>query len=184
MEYFQIRQNFVELTMSLNLQMLIDELYSQEVLTIYDHDELSNQDRIAQNTLFLLNLQMYDVLNAFAKWLNETNEALYNKICSCKAKNVNITNIQTSVLTKSILERKQGVLRDHLNVRVLAPYLFQEGILCESVFEKVWIEKSRLARFGSLQTVWPMLVRRPHFPYVFETFLNQYQPSLVKKLLC
>ena len=98
MDYHDIKKRFVSLTTELHLHPLIEELYSKNLLHVYDYESLRSKQMIAQNTEFILNIQVYNVLIQFSEWLKTTNIDLFETVINnTTVKTTNIDSFETAI---------------------------------------------------------------------------------------
>ena len=148
MEYYQIKNHFVKLTTTLELQSLINMLYSQHVLSCYDYENLTGKSRTDKNIAFLLNIEMYGALTYFSQWLKTMHPDLFD--LACKG-DIPKTQAKTSRLSKDILRKNISVLRKCLNVRLIAPYLYQESMMTSDTLESIVLQPLRCEQFHIMQ---------------------------------
>ena len=77
-----VQKNFILLTTEVEISELLDELYEQSLLCIYDYESLLSKTRIERNYDFFMNIDMYGA--AVAKkvmfWLDKRHEPLFFKL--------------------------------------------------------------------------------------------------------
>ena len=54
-----VQKNFILLTTEVEIKELLDELYEQSLLCIYDYESLLSKTRIERNYDFFMNIDMY-----------------------------------------------------------------------------------------------------------------------------
>ena len=58
-----VQKNFILLTTEVEIKELLDELYEQSLLCIYDYESLLSKTRIERNYDFFMNIDMYGTLH-------------------------------------------------------------------------------------------------------------------------
>ncbi len=175
----EIRKHFVQLTTSLHLEPLLDELLQSRRLPIYDYEELKSQTRIKQNQMFFTNLDMYGpkALAAFSMWLARIDLELYWRVFNQHLPEV----VKPSKLTADILLKNAVLLRNKLNVKCIVPQLYQDGVLSQYRMESILVSNTKSDHYLAFQSL--LTTSHPKFLPSFEAALEQYQPFLLGLLL-
>ncbi len=175
----EIRKHFVQLTTSLHLGPLLDELLDSRRLPIYDYEELKSYTRIKQNQMFFTNLDMYgpNALAAFSMWLARIDLELYWKVFNQHLPQV----MEPSKLTADILQKNAVLLRNKLNVKCIVPQLYQDGVLSLERMESILVSNTKSGRYLAFQYL--LTTSHPKFLPSFEAALEQYQPFILGLLM-
>lgn len=182
MDFQRIRKRFVVLTRKLHLRPLIEELFAKNLLHVEDFESLCSKPRIAQNQEFLLNIQVYNVLTQFSEWLKKTDSALFETLIN----DGDVLSIQypnTPRLSREHMVKSRVALCEQLNTQVIAPCLFEGGIISQDVLESVYAEPTRAGRLRCLQdTLYRTTINPAHYA-VIESALHTHQPSLLDQVM-
>ena len=86
-----VQNNFTLLTTEVDIKELLDELYEQSLLCIYDYKLLLSKTRIERNYDFFMNIDMYGaaVANKFMLWLDKRHEPLFFKLSNTQTNEKN-----------------------------------------------------------------------------------------------
>ena len=165
----------------LQLQPLIDDLFSKGVLHTYDYTVLCDKKGAHQNLEFLLNIEIYDVLELFSDWLSTADIALYSTLMEQRIRVVECT--QKELLSSRVMQRNYSVLRTHVNAHVIAPYLYQEGILSSDDLQNVMRLPTRCERLNILLPVLTRNTCNPDHYKIIERVIKKCQPTLFQRMM-
>ena len=165
----------------LQLQPLIDDLFSKGFLQPYDYTTLCNKEGAHQNLEFLLNIEIYDVLELFSDWLSTADIALYSTLMEQRIRVVECT--QKELLSSRVMQRNYSVLRTHVNAHVIAPYLYQEGILSSDDLQNVMRLPTRCERLNILLPVLTRNTCNPDHYKIIERVIKKCQPTLFQRMM-
>ena len=170
-----IKQNFVFLSMKLDLQDLLPILVSKNLLTHYDYESLQSKSRIRRNQEFLLNLDMYgdDCEKEFYKYLETLSLRLKD----------NETHFIAGTYNGDKYIKVHSLLRTRINAAAIAPKLYEYGYLNLEKLEKVLASCTQMQKASELIENFDRAARRPGFMSCFLETLKEIQPTLYRDVL-
>ena len=165
----------------LQLQPLIDDLFSKGVLHPYDHTTLCNKKGVHQNLEFLLNIEIYDVMELFSDWLSTADVAIYSTVTEQRIRVVGFT--PKTLLSSRAMQRNRCILLTYVNAHVIAPYLYQEGILSCDDLQNVMRLPTRYERLNILLPVLTRNTCNPDHYKIVQRVIKKCQPSLFHRMM-
>ena len=181
MEYSNVQEHFVLLMNRLQLQPLIDDLFSKGFLQPYDYTTLCDKEGTHQNLEFLLNIEIYDVLELFSDWLSTADVALYSSLIEQRIRVVSFT--PKTLLSSQAMQRNRCILLKYVNAHVIAPYLYQEGILSRDDLQNIMRLPTRYERLNVLMPVLTRNTCNPDHYKIVQRVIKKCQPNLFHRMM-
>ena len=170
-----IKQNFVFLSLKLNIQDLLAVLLQKNLLTLYDYESLQSKNNIKRNQEFLLNLDMYgeDCECEFYNYLETLNYDL----------KTSRTQFISDVLHCEGYNKIHMLLMNRINATAIAAKLYECGYLKRDKLESVLAARTRSLKTEELLNDFYRAVKRPGFFSCLLASLQEIQPTLYRQVL-
>ena len=186
-----VQNNFILLTTEVEIKELLDELYEQSLLCIYDYESLLSKTRIERNYDFFMNIDMYGaaVAKKFMFWLDKRHEPLFFKLSNTQTheKKEAIDDFESARKGQDCIRKQYVLLLKRLNANAIAPQLFQDGFLNRDHLKSVYILSTRKQRANQLLILLTARLRTNQIKVgVISSFtkaLSVYQPDLCEEFM-
>ena len=186
-----IQKNFIQLSSDLDIKEVLDELYEESLICIYDYEMLISKTRIERNFDFFMNIDMYGeaVGKKFLFWLDRINKSLFVKLTSTQMQESKTYSgdFEEAKNAQLCIKKQYVLLLKRINANAIAPQLFEDGYFDRDDLESIFILPTRKQRANQLLT---LLVTRLKTNQInlgvlrsFTKALGMFQPDLCNEFM-